>query len=54
MRSDWSARCARSWRLDVAATKSLDDLLNFRRPPKWESDYAVLRRMDRLARLREG
>lgn len=53
MRVDWPARAARSWRLDVAAAKSLDDLLAFRRPPKWESDYATLRRMTRLAKLWE-
>jgi hypothetical protein len=54
VRSDWPARCARSFALDQAGAHSMDDLLAFRRPPKWESDRALLRRMTRLAQLREG
>lgn len=54
MRADWPARCARSWRLDVAAAESMRQLLAFERPPKWRSDRAVLARMTRLAKLREG
>lgn len=52
--ADWPSRVARCYRLDAAAAKSMDDLLAFRRPPKWESDRALLRRMTRLAHLREG
>lgn len=54
LRSDWPARVARSYELDRLAAESTRQLLAFERPPKWESDRALLRRMDRLARLREG
>lgn len=53
MASDWPSRCTRSYTFDVASAESARQLLNFERPPKWESDRALLRRMTRLARLRE-
>ncbi len=54
MRADWQRRFDRSYRLDVAAAESMRQLLAFERPPKWEFDRAALRRMTRLAKLREG
>lgn len=54
LRRDWEVRFARSYELDRLGAESTRQLLAFERPPKWASDFALLRRMDRLARLREG
>jgi len=52
MRTDYGARCARSYALDVAAAESTRQLMAFERPPYYPEDFALLRRWDRLARLR--
>lgn len=54
LRRDYEVRFARSYELDHLGAESTRQLLAFERPPKWESDRALLRRMDRLVRLREG
>lgn len=52
LRTDYQARNARSYALDRLAAESTRALLAFERPPYYPEDFALLRRMDRLARLR--
>ena len=54
LRTYYGERCKRSYRLDRLAMAFTDDLLAGRREPKWASDFALLRRADRLRKLREG
>ena len=54
LRTYFGDRCVRSYKLDRLARESADDLLAGRREPKWASDFALLRRAERLRKLRAG